>query len=141
MLRDMCRGLEHAHVNRIIHRDIKPANIMLTPDGTIKIMDFGLARSGGEASTQMTMVGSVLGTPAYMSPEQATGAVVDERSDIFSTGVLAYELLGNQRPFSGDSYSTVLRAILTVEPPELTHFNPLVPEEVAQIIRGMLQKD
>jgi len=141
MMRDVCRGLEHAHGHRIIHRDIKPANIMLTPDGTIKIMDFGLARSGSETSTQMTMVGSVLGTPAYMSPEQATGEVVDERSDIFSAGVVAYELLGGQRPFSGDSYSTVLRAILTSEPQELSAFNPLVPEEVAAIVRKMLAKD
>jgi serine/threonine protein kinase len=141
MMRDICRGLEHAHGHRIIHRDIKPANIMLTPDGTIKIMDFGLARSGSETSTQMTMVGSVMGTPAYMSPEQATGEKVDERSDIFSAGVVAYELLGGQRPFSGDSYSTVLRAILTVEPPDVTHFNPLVPEDVATIVRNMLQKD
>ncbi|MEO5989874.1 MAG: protein kinase [Candidatus Eisenbacteria bacterium] len=141
MLRDLCRGLEHAHTHRIVHRDIKPANVMLTPDGTIKIMDFGLARSGAENSTQMTMVGSVMGTPAYMSPEQATGEVVDERSDIFSTGVVAYELLGGQRPFVGDSYSTVLRSILTIEPPDVTHFNPLVPEDVARIVRTMLQKD
>ncbi len=141
IIRDICRGLEHAHAQRIVHRDVKPANVMLTPDGMIKLMDFGLARGGAETSTQMTMVGSVLGTPAYMSPEQATGEVVDERSDIFSTGVLAYELLGGQRPFAGDSYSTVLRSILTVEPPAVTEFNPLVPDEVARIVRGMLQKD
>ena len=87
------------------------------------------------------MVGSVMGTPAYMSPEQATGEVVDERSDIFSTGVVAYELLGGQRPFSGDSYATVLRSILTFDPPEVTQFNPLVPEDVAAVVRKMLAKD
>jgi serine/threonine-protein kinase len=141
MLRDLCRGLEHAHGHHIVHRDIKPANVMLTPDGMIKLMDFGLARSQSETSTQMTMVGSVLGTPAYMSPEQATGEAVDERSDIFSAGVLAYELLGGTRPFSGDSYSSVLRSILTVEPPDVTQFNPLISEDLARIVRSMLQKD
>jgi len=141
MLHDLCRGLEHAHGHRIVHRDIKPANLMLTPDGTIKLMDFGLARGGSETATQMTMVGSVLGTPAYMSPEQATGEVVDERADIFSAGVVAYELLGGQRPFAGDSYSTVLREILTVEPRDLTQFNPLVSPDIARLVRGMLEKD
>ncbi len=140
MLRDICRGLEHAHHHRVVHRDIKPANLMLTPDGTLKIMDFGLARRG-EDTTAVTVVGSVLGTPAYMSPEQATGEQVDERSDIFSIGVVAYELLGGQRPFQGDSYSTVLRAILTVEPQPLEITNPVVPEEVVKIVHRMLQKD
>jgi tRNA A-37 threonylcarbamoyl transferase component Bud32 len=140
LLRDLCAGLEHAHQHRIVHRDIKPANIMLTPDGMLKIMDFGLARKG-EDSTAVTVVGSVLGTPAYMSPEQATGEAVDERSDIFSAGVVGYELLGAQRPFSGDSYSTVLRSVLTVDPPRLEEVNPLVPPEVVAIILKMLQKD
>jgi len=140
LMRDLCAGLEHAHQNRIVHRDIKPANVMFTPDGTLKIMDFGLARRG-EDTTAVTLVGSVLGTPAYMSPEQATGEAVDERSDIFSAGVVAYELLGGQRPFLGDSYSTVLRSILTLEPPELTLQNPLVPNEVVGIVHRMLQKD
>jgi tRNA A-37 threonylcarbamoyl transferase component Bud32 len=140
MLRELCSGLEHAHQNRIVHRDIKPANLMFTPGGVIKIMDFGLARKG-EDSTAVTVAGSVLGTPAYMSPEQATGEHVDERTDIFSVGVVAYELLGGQRPFQGDSYSTVLRAILTVEPPPLEEFNPLVPAQAVQVVQRMLQKD
>ncbi|MEO5617724.1 MAG: serine/threonine-protein kinase [Candidatus Eisenbacteria bacterium] len=140
LLRDLCAGLEHAHQHRIVHRDIKPANLMLTPDGMLKIMDFGLARKG-EDSTAVTVVGSVLGTPAYMSPEQATGEVVDERSDVFSAGVVGYELLGAQRPFIGDSYSTVLRSVLTVDPPRLQEVNPLVPPEVVAIIMKMLQKD
>ncbi len=140
LLRDLCSGLEHAHQHRIVHRDIKPANLMLTPDGMLKIMDFGLARKG-EDSTAVTVVGSVLGTPAYMSPEQATGETVDERSDIFSSGVVGYELLGGQRPFSGDSYSTVLRSVLTVDPPRLEDVNPLVPPEVVAVVVKMLQKD
>jgi len=141
ILRDLACGLEHAHQHRIIHRDIKPANVMLTPEGTVKIMDFGLARRG-EETTLVTVAGSVLGTPAYMSPEQAAGeATVDARSDIFSTGVVGYELLGGTRPFPGDSYSTVLRAILTVEPPSLGTLNPLVPQEAVSIVQRMLQKD
>jgi len=140
LLRDLCAGLEHAHQHRIVHRDIKPANLMFTPDGMLKIMDFGLARKG-EDSTAVTVVGSVLGTPAYMSPEQATGEAVDERSDIFSAGVVGYELLGQQRPFVGDSYSTVLRSVLTIDPPRLEDVNPLVPAEAVTIINKMLQKD
>jgi serine/threonine protein kinase len=141
MIRDLCRGLEHAHSRRITHRDIKPANIMLTPDGVIKIMDFGLARTGGEASEALTLVGAVLGTPAYMSPEQASGEKVDERSDIFSAGVVAYELLGGRRPFDGDSYAKVLSAVLTADPTDIQRINPLVTDEVARILRGMLTKD
>jgi len=133
MLRDICRGLEHAHGHRIVHRDIKPANIMLTSDGMIKIMDFGLARRG-EETTAVTVMGSVLGTPAYMSPEQASGAHVDERGDIFSTGVVAYELLGGRRPFQGESYSALLQEILNVEPPALESLNPTVPPAVVRVI-------
>jgi serine/threonine protein kinase len=140
ILRDVCRGLEHAHAHRIVHRDIKPANLMLTPDGTVKIMDFGLARRG-EESTTMTQAGTVLGTAAYMSPEQATGEIVDERSDVFSTGIVGYELLGGRRPFEGESYSAVLRSIITIDAPPLESMNPLVPHEVVTIVHKMLFKD
>jgi serine/threonine-protein kinase len=85
IIRDICRGLEHAHQKTVVHRDIKPANVMLTPDGAVKIMDFGLARRGEETTT-VTVDGSVLGTPAYMSPEQAEGKKVDKSSDIFWRG-------------------------------------------------------
>ena len=140
MIHDACAGLEAAHQHHIVHRDIKPANLMFTPTGTIKIMDFGLARRGEDSAT-LTLAGSVMGTPAYMSPEQSTGEAVDERSDIFSAGVVAYELLGGSRPFQGDSYSTVLRSILTVTPPPLETLNPLIPPDVVAIVSRMLQKD
>jgi serine/threonine protein kinase len=141
ILRDLCRGLEHAHGHHIVHRDVKPANVMFTPDGAVKIMDFGLARSESEGATHVTMVGTVLGTAHYMSPEQAAGGTVDERSDVFSTGVLAYELLGGRLPFPGDSYSAVIGAVLTVEPPSLGEINPLVTPELVSIVGRMLQKD
>jgi serine/threonine-protein kinase len=140
MLSSIARGIEHAHQHRIVHRDIKPANVMFTPEGVLKIMDFGLARHG-EDSTRVTQVGSVLGTPAYMSPEQATGENVDERTDIFSTGVVGYELLGAQRPFGGDSYSSVIHAILTIDAPPLESVNPLVSDDVLSVVHRMLEKD
>jgi serine/threonine-protein kinase len=140
MLREIFSGLEHAHRHRIVHRDIKPANVMFTRDGALKIMDFGLARRESD-SKGLTVVGSVLGTPAYMSPEQATGGEVDERGDIFSAGVLSYQLLSGVRPFEGASYSVILNSILTAEPKRVSEVNPLIPVSVAAMIQKMIQKD
>lgn len=141
LLRDVARGLEHAHGERIIHRDIKPANLMLTTGGTLKIMDFGLARLADDAAAGMTATGSILGTPAYMSPEQAEGRQVDERTDLFSLGVVGYELVGGCRPFGGDSYASVIRALLTHVPPPLVSLAPEVPPRLAVLIHSMLEKD
>ncbi len=140
MLREIFAGLEHAHRHRIVHRDIKPANVMFTRDGALKIMDFGLARRESD-SKGLTVVGSVLGTPAYMSPEQATGAEVDERGDIFSAGVMAYQLLSGVRPFEGASYSVILNSILTAEPKLVSEVNPLIPLPIAAMVQKMIQKD
>ena len=140
MLRDICRGLEHAHRRSIIHRDIKPSNVMFTPDGVIKLMDFGLARRA-EDTTGITMVGSMLGTPAYMSPEQARGEKLDRATtDIFSFGIVCYELLSGSRPFQGDT-SSIARAIMYAEPRPLDALDPLVPPVVEAMIRSMLEKD
>ncbi len=140
LVRDICRGLRHAHEHGVVHRDIKPANVMLTTDGLVKIMDFGLARRG-EDSVGMTATGAVMGTPAYMSPEQAKGLVVDARSDLFSLGVMAYEMCAGSRPFPGDSYTGVLHEILTLDPARADVVNPAVPAEVADLVASLLRKD
>ena len=109
----VARALQAAHTNHIVHRDIKPANIMLSHDGEPKIMDFGIAKA---SASQLTMAGQVFGTPAYMSPEQASGEEVDGRSDIFSLGAVLYELVTNTRPFEGSTMAVTLTKIVRDDP-------------------------
>ncbi len=139
-LYDLCAGLAHAHEHHVIHRDIKPANIMLAPTGVPKIADFGLAKQTQE-STVLTVHDTMIGTVPYMSPEHATGQHVDERSDIFSLGVVAYELFGGRRPFPGNSSASVINAIITLDPLPLNNLNPLVTDELLVVVSKMLQKD
>jgi serine/threonine-protein kinase len=106
-------GLDYAHQNRIFHRDVKPDNIMVTKTGVVKVMDFGIARL---AESDLTKTGSVMGTPAYMSPEQVNGEKIDARSDIFSLGVILYELLTGKRPFTGENIQTLMFAIIQPNP-------------------------
>ena len=110
--RQICRGLDYAHSNGIIHRDVKPANIMITGNGTVKIMDFGIAKSGG----QVTNTGQVLGTPNYMAPEQVKGRPLDGRSDLFSLGVILYEMLTGEKPFVGQNVTTIIYKIVNENP-------------------------
>ena len=108
-------GLQHAHDNGVFHRDVKPENIMISPKtGVTKLMDFGIARL---VESNMTATGSVLGTPAYMAPEQVTGHKVDARSDVFSLGAVLYELLTGNRAFPGNKITAVMLAVLQEEPP------------------------
>ena len=110
--RQICRGLDYAHSYGIVHRDVKPANIMITANGTVKIMDFGIAKAGGS----MTSTGQVLGTPNYMAPEQVKGRPLDGRSDLFSFGVILYEMLTGEKPFVGQNVTTIIYKIVNENP-------------------------
>jgi hypothetical protein len=140
ILRDVCRGLEAAHAVDIVHRDIKPANLMLTTQGIVKVMDFGLARQTEEGTT-ITVQGSVMGSAAYMSPEQAQGKNVDHRTDIYSTGLVGYEILSGTRAFPGESYAMVLHDVIYKDPEPLSQRKPDLPEAVTSLIGEMIEKD
>ena len=131
-------ALEYAHSQEVVHRDIKPANIHLGSGRQVKIMDFGLARLN---TSEMTQEGIVLGTPNYMSPEQALGDKVDGRSDVFSTGAVLYELLTGHKPFEADSTPSVLFQVVHKEPPAVTRWTPGVPAPIIDIVNRALTKD
>jgi len=138
-----------AHAHGILHRDLKPANVMLTPDGRVKVLDFGLAKLRQESSPDAvtltsgdaTEPGLVVGTVAYMSPEQAEGRPLDPRSDVFALGVLLYEMATGRRPFTGDTSASVISSILRDTPPPLSALRPELPSEVARIATHALNKD
>jgi serine/threonine protein kinase len=131
-------GLAHAHGAGIIHRDIKPANVMVTREGQVKILDFGIAKL---ADARLTRSGMVLGTYAYMSPEQAGGEAVDVRSDLWSLGVVLYEMLAGIAPFRGESGRSVLAAILRAPPPSLASRRSDVPSEIETFVLRLLAKE
>jgi len=137
----MADALAAAHAAQVVHRDVKPRNVLLTPEGTPKLTDFGLARLQDEAG--LTQTGSAAGTYAYMSPEQikAQSAEVDHRSDVFSLGVVLYELLALQRPFEGDSFQQVMTKILLLEPVPLRQLRSRLPVELETITAKAMAKD
>src|SRR5438874_4507103 len=132
-------ALSYAQQRYVIHRDIKPANMMLTPDGKVKLMDFGIARSQGEP-TKLTATGSTLGSLNYMSPEQIKGEPVDERSDLYSLGISLYEMLTGQRPFKGDSNFSIMAAHLSEVPKPPLELHPGLPAEVNELILTSIAK-
>ena len=136
---EICRGLASAHAKGIVHRDIKPANIIIPEDGVTKILDFGLAKSANSGG--MTREGMVLGTAAYMSPEQAAGRQVDHRSDIWSTGAVLYEMLAGSRPFPGEYPQAILYGITNLDPEPLSALRPGLPMQLVQVIEKALAKD
>jgi serine/threonine protein kinase len=131
----LCDALSYAHENGVIHRDIKPDNVQILPGGHVKLTDFGIARMKGESS--ITQDGQVFGTPSYMSPEQVAGKKLDTRSDIFSVGVMLYEMIAGKKPFSGDSVVTITYNIVNMEAPP----PPGAPPYIVGIIRKAMAKD
>jgi len=140
ILLQVCEGLDFAHNRGIIHRDIKPSNIRVLEDGTVKIMDFGIAKSL-EGGSKLTQTGIALGTAGYLAPEQIQGGSVDPRTDIFSFGVVAYELVTGRRPFEGASLSNVLYQILNDDPTEPTDISEDVSEDLQRIVLKCMAKD
>lgn len=134
------RGLEHAHSKGIVHRDIKPGNVMLTQNGIAKITDFGLAKLT-HGNTVQTAADSILGTPLYMSPEQAFGESVDQRSDLFSLGTVLYELLTGRQPFASENYMGVIQNIIHSRVPSVREVAPDVPPEVEALVTKALAKN
>ena len=133
-----CRALEYAHRHGVVHRDVKPANIMVTRDGVVKVVDFGIARL---ADTSKTQTGMLLGTLAYMSPEQIRGQQAGALCDIWAMGVVLYELIAYQRPFTGENHAALLISILQKEPPSIRQFVPQCPAPLERIILKALHKD
>ena len=133
-------GLEHAHNAGIVHRDVKPSNVRLLEDGTVKIMDFGIA-SSLRPEPDSSEPAAAMGTSAYLAPERIRGHVSDRRADIFSFGVLAYELLASRKPFAGDTTAEILDGILRQEPPPLARFAPAIPSALAAVVSRALEKE
>ena len=134
----LCTGLHYAHEQGIVHRDVKPGNIWLMEDGTVKLLDFGIAKV---AASTMTHSGSVLGSAAYMAPEQVAGREIDGRADVFAAGIVLYELLARRKPFEGDAPTAVMMKIINEDPPPLRQLAPDIPAALVNAVNRALQKD
>jgi serine/threonine protein kinase len=140
--RETADGLAAAHRQGLVHRDIKPDNIFLQdPDGGVRIIDFGLARPDAAEAGDVTIDGAVVGTPAYMSPEGVEGGLLDARSDLFSLGVILYELLADRLPFEGTSLLTKLAAISRGQPTDIHSLVPDLPGPLASLVMRLIAHD
>src|ERR1700744_1069764 len=139
IMEQTCNALQFAHENNIVHRDIKPANIMLTPDDTVKVTDFGTAKILQMGTVQQTT--HVMGTPSYMSPEQVKGRPVDGRTDIFSQGVMLYEMVAGEKPFPGQNITTVIYKIVNEDPTPPRQLDPSIHPGISTVIMKALLKE
>ncbi len=139
IMEQTCSALQFAHERNVIHRDIKPANLMLTADDTVKVTDFGTAKILQFGTVQQTA--HVMGTPSYMSPEQVKGRAVDGRSDIFSLGVMLYEMVTNEKPFPGQNITTVIYKIVNEEPVPPRQVNPTIHPGISAVVMRALEKE
>src|SRR5947199_1838967 len=137
---DIAAGLEYAHDHDVTNRDVKPSNVLISPTGHAKVTDFGIAKVP-ERSTVETLPGVVLGTPAYLSPEQLTGRPADARSDVYGLGAVLYEMVTGNKPFIGDTPAEVAGNVLHARPPRPTSINPDVPASFEDILRKALARD
>ena len=140
MIRDLLSALDYAHPQGIVHRDIKPANLLIEPGGRVKLTDFGVARmqdSGDATRTQ----GNMVGTLKYMSPEQVQGQKIDSRADLFSVGIVLYQLLTDKRPFDGDNDFSIIHQIIGHTPAPPSSFNPGLPSAIDAVVARALAKD
>ncbi len=138
VITQVLNALDYAHARNIVHRDIKPSNVMLIAGGEVKVADFGIARIDAIEVTQM---GAIVGTPGYMSPEQFTGGPVDKRSDLFSTGIVLFELLTGEKPFPGRSTTDIMYRVLNHPPRDAREVNPEVPPALNAVVRQALARD
>ncbi|SOD95623.1 Stk1 family PASTA domain-containing Ser/Thr kinase [Blastococcus haudaquaticus] len=138
---DICGALDFSHRNGIVHRDVKPGNVMITPQGTVKVMDFGIARAVSDSAATITSTAAVIGTAQYLSPEQARGESVDARSDVYSLGCMLYELVTGAPPFTGDSPVAVAYQHVREDPKLPSSINPMIPAELDAILLKSMSKN
>jgi len=139
MLSHACRGLDHAHRHGVVHRDVKPGNLLRSEDGLTKLADFGIAKATGDSASRITQVGSVLGTAAYLSPEQAAGEDATARSDIYGLGVVAYQFLAGRLPYEAQSLTELALKQQRERPPLLDQLDPAIPPGVAATVARALE--
>lgn len=139
---DLARGLGYAHEHGVVHRDVKPANVMVDRDGKALLLDFGIAKGLSADGSTLSMTGAVIGTPEYMSPEQASGGSgIDHRSDIYSLGIVAFEAVAGRLPFEGDNFREVMARQIAEPAPDVRTLRSDVPETLATVIARCLVKD